>query len=637
MIEREWYTAAELAALALPGLPASERGMRMRADRDGWLYRERQGRGGGREFHVSGLPAVAKTKLVLAQAPKKTTAPQAAKADLSRSELWRWFEALPERKKAVAQQRLTALQSVETLYRTGVSKDVAVMTTARTHGVSASSLYNWFKLVEGRDRCDWLPALAPRHAGSTAQQAECSPEAWEFLKSNYLRAERRTFEACYDDLVLAAAEQGWAVPSCRTLRRRFDAEIPPAVVVMAREGVDAVKRMYPAQERDRAVFHALEAVNMDGHRWDVWVKWPDGEICRPNMVAIQDLYSGLFVAWRVDKSENREAVRLAIGDMVEEYGIPDHMYLDNGRGFASKWITGGTPTRYRFKVRDDEPSGLLTQLGVECHWTTPYSGQSKPIERGFRDFCDRIARHPAFAGAWTGNTIENKPENYGSKAVPLEDFLRIVGQGIALHNAREGRRTRTAAGRSFLQTFQESYAKSPIKRATDEQRRLWLLAAEGVTARAPDGSIHLMGNRYWFEGLHAFIGKRVVVRFDPQGLYDGVHVYRLDGAYVGRAECLEAVGFNDVQAAQEHSRKRRRWLKATREALELERTMKPDELAALLPDVEAPEPVESKITRPMFNGNAALKQAPKALAEQDEEQDEFMTAFAAGVVQLFKK
>lgn len=648
MISREWLSVPEL--VGLPGMPTDQSNVNRRAA--SWrlpetqyhpernprgTWRKRKAKGGGYEYHISLLPSAAKAKLVLDAQPKVTT-PATVKQDLDRSELWRWFDGLPQKKKDEAQRRLTVLQAVETLYRAGVSKDVAVMQAATKNSVSAATIYNWFKMVGGRDRCDWLPALAPRHIGSVAQQAECSPEAWEYLKSDYLRLEKkRTFEACYDDLKLVAADRGWTVPSCRTLRRRLEAEIPPAVIVMAREGVEAVKRMYPAQERDRSCFHALEAVNMDGHRWDVWVKWPDGEICRPNMIAIQDLYSGMLLSWRIDKTENREAVRLAIGDMVEQFGIPDHMYLDNGRAFAAKWITGGTPTRYRFKVRDDDPSGLLVQLGVECHWTTPYSGQSKPIERMFRDFCDRIATHPAFAGAWTGNTIENKPENYGSKAVPLDTFVKVVGQSIARHNAKEKRRTKTAAGRSFLQTFQESYAKSPIKKATPEQKRLWLLAAESVTARKPDGAIYLMKNRFWDEFLHAFIGKKLVVRFDPQALHDGIHVYRLDGAYVGFAECKHAAGFNSVQDAQEHGRKRRRWMKATQEILELERTMKPDELAAMLPDVEAPEPVESKITRPMFNGNAALKQAPKALAEQDEEQDEFMTAFAAGVVQLFKK
>jgi hypothetical protein len=30
------------------------------------------------------------------------------------------------------------------------------------------------------------------------------------------------------------------------------------------------------------------------------------------------------------------------------------MRLDNGRAFASKWITGGANTRFRFKVREED-------------------------------------------------------------------------------------------------------------------------------------------------------------------------------------------------------------------------------------------------------------------------------------------
>src|SRR5690606_13947366 len=124
-----------------------------------------------------------------------------------------------------------------------------------------------------------------------------------------------------------------------------------------------------------------------------------------------------------------------------------------------------------------------TQLGVEVHWTTPYSGQSKPIERAFRDLCNDIWRHPAFVGAYTGNNPNAKPEDYGSRAVALDEFYRIVSQEIREHNRRTGRRSRVCAGQlSFDQAFRESYARAPIRKASEEQLRLFLLAAESVTA-----------------------------------------------------------------------------------------------------------------------------------------------------------
>jgi hypothetical protein len=70
---------------------------------------------------------------------------------------------------------------------------------------------------------------------------------------------------------------------------------------------------------------------------------------------------------------------------------------------------------------------ITTLVGSEgIHWVTPYHGQAKPIERAWLDFCGRIAKHPAFAGAYTGNSPVAKPENYGSRAVKWADFERVV-------------------------------------------------------------------------------------------------------------------------------------------------------------------------------------------------------------------
>lgn len=58
------YSAAELAALKLPGLPGTEQNVRAMAEREGWNYTEvaARGRTGKRkEFAVSALPAAARS------------------------------------------------------------------------------------------------------------------------------------------------------------------------------------------------------------------------------------------------------------------------------------------------------------------------------------------------------------------------------------------------------------------------------------------------------------------------------------------------------------------------------------------------------------------------------------------------
>ncbi|MFN7191690.1 MAG: DNA-binding protein, partial [Rhodospirillales bacterium] len=58
-----WFTAAELAALALPGLPGTKRRINAVAARESWPHRDRSGRGGGREYPRDALPRDARDEL----------------------------------------------------------------------------------------------------------------------------------------------------------------------------------------------------------------------------------------------------------------------------------------------------------------------------------------------------------------------------------------------------------------------------------------------------------------------------------------------------------------------------------------------------------------------------------------------
>jgi hypothetical protein len=62
---REWFTAGELAALALPGLPASASSIARLARRERWEARITMGRGGERSvYHFSALPRAAFAELL---------------------------------------------------------------------------------------------------------------------------------------------------------------------------------------------------------------------------------------------------------------------------------------------------------------------------------------------------------------------------------------------------------------------------------------------------------------------------------------------------------------------------------------------------------------------------------------------
>lgn len=645
---REWFTAAELAD-RFPALPKTIRGVNLRATRESWRWRDRSGRGGGREFHISDLPpeAQAAIAVMLEREAGTGTAPEAEAAGTG--DAWARFEALPEKAKAKARDALALVQAAEALIAAGGQRRKSVYEVAAAAGVDPSTLYRKFQAVRGVAPEHRLPALAPRHRGRQTTAA-CSPEAWEYFKADYLRPAQPAAEACYERLARVAGERGWTVPSIGTLRRRIEREVPRPVFILARQGTEALKRAYPAQERDRSHFAALEAVNVDGHKFDVFVTTADGRKMRPALVAWQDLYSGKIMSWRLAETECAEAVRLSIADLVETWGIPRVAYMDNGRGFASKWITGRMPNRYRFKVRDEDPSGVLTDLSVEVHWCKPGSGQSKPVERSFGDLAEYIARHPLCDGAYTGNSPDRKPADYDSRTVAWADFEALVAEEIRRHNARGGRRSAVCDGRySFNQVFAESYERQPIRKASEAQRRSMLLAGEGVAAHREDCSLRLHGNRYWSEALtRAGIGgRKVVVRFDPQRLDQPVHVYTIDGRYIAPAERIEKTGFDSTDDAKAHEKDRRRFFKATKDQLAAAKSMSAREAAEMLPRLPDGDPAPAAtVVRPAFtaNGSAALRQAPlrQAQGEVGEEQaeapatiidqrDEFSRRLSAGL------
>lgn len=625
---REWFTATELADLALPGLPCDKRSINRRAQEERWqsrmapdgslLVRKRAGRGGGTEYHASLLPGEARIELIRRGILADETEQEARDPGASG---WPWYELQSRKTKAEAERRLSVVQEIELLEESGLTRTAAVAEIASRHAIGRATVWNWLGLIDGIDRANRLPALAPRRRGG-GSQAEIDEEIWQMFLSDYLRLSKPTLTSCYERARAAAAERGLSVPSERTFSRRLKAEVSAQVQRLRREGEEALRRSAPAQRRTVEHLRVLEEVNIDGHKFDVFVQPPPhsrkNKPIRPTMVAIQDIRSSKILAWRVAETECSAVARLAFADLFRNWGIPKACTLDNGRGFASKWITGGAKSRFRFKVRDEEPTGLLTGLGIQIHWALPYRGQSKPIERAFRDLCDTIAKHPAMEGAYTGNSPLAKPENYGSRAIAWDAFVAHVNEGVALHNARAGRRGRDYAGRSFDQVFADLVEASPIGRATPEQLRMALLAADEKMVNRQTGEIELYGNRYWSPECSELHGQKVTVRFDPECLHREVYIYGQDGAFLCEAQLLADTGFDDVAGAKETAKRVKELKQRARDGEAAHRLLRAEEVAARQSKIREVTPIpEPGVIRPVRHAGqtaAALKTRTDARA-----------------------
>jgi putative transposase len=482
-----------------------------------------------------------------------------------RKHLWGAFERAPEKKKNAATKRAVIARAV------GDRADVVGLTwaykeVAGEKGLAVPTVRRWSEACRDFDRADYPAVLLPMHKGRV-RDASYPERIWDLFYADYGRNEEPAAMAVYRRVAAIAAVEGLLpMPSVETLSRRFE-KLPRRVQVLLRKGPRAAAATYPHQTRSVAHLDAMEACNADGHIFDVFVKYSDGEIGRPILAAIQDLRSRMIVAHRLGKTESGDLVRMTYFDAIEIYGMFRKCYLDNGHAWMTKEMTGGMRHSYRKRNALEDFEGVLTLLGAEVNPAMPRHGQSKPIERSFGDFCtEKIARHPLCKGAYTGNNPTAKPENYGSRAVPFAEFKALVDQQIMLHNQQPKRRTEMCRGiLSFEQAFLESWKTTVPRMLAPSQKFLFLLKSEPVMVRKPVGEIELFGNRFTSAAVAELAGQKVVARFDPQHIQAGIRVYRQDGSFVGEAACVDPVGYDDIDAARDHNRAVRAHVKAARD------------------------------------------------------------------------
>lgn len=662
---REWFTASELAGL--PALPADRRNVRIIAAKQSWRSRDRDV-GKGFEYHITALPENTQAALLLRERqrdpnfPRATTGKRqlsaaastvAAETSLSRlhlrdsTVLWARYERTSTARMDEAKRKLHLLDIVMQLIEHGTAQRAAFQAVGSNAGEAWRTMETWYHGttrkpgVKHYHRSDWLAVLIDDYAGRSVI-AECSDEAWEMFKADYLRLEKPGAMACYRRLERAAETQQWAIPAAYTFVRRVRREVPRTMRTLLRDGEEKLMKLYPALERSVRELHAMEWINGDGYEHNVFVIFPDGTEGRPKTWFWQDVYSRKILAYRVDQTENSDMIRCALADVLA-LGVPDHVTIDNTRAAANKWLTGGVPNRYRFKVKADDPLGIFPMLGVKVHWTSVHNGrghgQAKPIERSFGvgGIGEVVDKHPAFAGAYTGPNPMMKPENYGSRKIPLLEFVNTLEQEIIAWNARPGRRTEICDGKlSFDQAFNQSYENSPIQKATEEQRRVCLLTAEAITVQRggkftleAGKAIGVGRNRYEAPELIEIQGEKVVVRFDPQHLHEGAYVYTLGGKFLCEAKCTDASGFGDTEAGRAIARANKQRLRAAKEIAKAKLRMDVITAAGFIPTVETPTPPEAKIVRPF----AAFERKAPVTRLTDEQRAEH----EAAVIEFYRE
>lgn len=82
------------------------------------------------------------------------------------------------------------------------------------------------------------------------------------------------------------------------------------------------------------------------------------------------------------ESPNSDHIFQAFYYGVIRFGIPEDVYLDNGKDYRCKDFAGGRDQTVKI-LHTPKENSLISNLGISVHFALPYNAQTKPVERDF--------------------------------------------------------------------------------------------------------------------------------------------------------------------------------------------------------------------------------------------------------------
>ncbi len=566
--------------------------------------------------------------------------------------LWAAYAGKAPKIRKAAERNLAAMLSFHDKLDAGLRVNRAVAETCKETGVSVASIHRLRLRVKDVPRADWLPVLAANYCPPPREKAPMSEEAWSFFLS-FLQhsAPRMPLSTAHRETETAAKNEGWEWPAYLVVWRRWDA-LPAGEKALIRNGAKALDKTIPPMTRSVAHLQAMQIVNLDGRQADFFVRWEDGTVSRPIVIAIQDVYSRAFLGWRFSKTEDSDTTKTVILDVIDRYGLFDELRTDNGRAFASKKISGGAKHRFRGKAESHEDLGILKLIGAKVGFAKPRRGQSKPIERGFRDIAEQVDTGPEFKGAYCGHRPDAKPEDYDSTAVDISVARAVYDQALRAHNDRPGRRTEMGKGvYSLTQVFENSYRTRPRRDLTAAQRQYFMFDMAYLKPNKDTGALSKDGFKWWSpdhqDALLKYRNTKVCVLFDPTDRSKPVTVHDADGhLIVASLPCLKKGRFDSTQDARQHERGKAQVKAAARKGLKGHNLMAKAQMENIRKryakdEAPPPPPTDTTVSKPLFGvpgvkaATTTTGAAPVKPFYSREEQEEFDAAIQRGLVKRY--
>lgn len=542
---RKWFTAQELAGL--PGLPTTDRNVRLMAKREGW---EGQGRLGSKavEYSLAVLPAEAQAALLARLVSDE--AAQAAPIETQNIVLRDAVSAsrLTDDQRGVMTARVAIIREIERLSQM-VSQQRAIMTLVGLARDGQLSPYLLGRVQIANDRLSddrtlsertlkrWLAdfrKLGEVGLAPARRKADMGVPVWalEFLRC-YQRPTKPAVERAYAEF--SEKYQGDR-PSIHQVRRFLD-KLSPEARERGRYSPQELKAFKPFRRRTTKNMLPGDVYTADGHKFDSEVINPrTGKPFRPEITTTMDVATRRVLGVSVGESENSIDVMHSLRDAIERGGMFALFYVDNGSGFAN-----------------DAVREVVDRLGGEMVHALPYNSQARGlIERAHQSIWVATAKQlvsyigadmDKHAGTKVHRISRKQMREHGTtRLIPtLTEFMTLATVEIERYNNHPhralGKICDPQTGRMRHMSPNEAWEAArdsgwepmlaPPELVSD-------LLRPQVVRRTLRGEVSWDSNRYFLNALRDLHGEDVRIAYDVHDA-SRIWVRTLEGELIGEA------------------------------------------------------------------------------------------------------
>ncbi|MCY1208174.1 Integrase core domain protein [compost metagenome] len=389
---RKWFTAQELAGL--PGMPGTDRNVRLMAERRGWEGQRRLGTK-AIEYAFAVLPPETQAALLVGAGQAEPL------LDLGKSQKTAQRDVisasrLSDDQREVMLARLAFVREVERMSAV-VSQQRAIMTLVGLARDGQLSPYLSERVVRANDRKTadrslsertlkrWLSdyrsqgevGLAPGRRRADMGVPDWAPD---FLRC-YQRPTKPSVESAYSEY---AAKSTGDRPSIHQVRR-FLAKLSPEAREQGRMSAQELKALQPFKRRATDKMMPGDVYTADGHKFDAEVINPrTGKPYRPETTTVLDVHTRRALGYSISEAESTVGVLDALRDAIQRGGMFAVFYVDNGSGFAN-----------------DTVREVVDRLGGTMTHALPYNSQARGLmERAHQSIWVNAAKKlPSYIGA----------------------------------------------------------------------------------------------------------------------------------------------------------------------------------------------------------------------------------------------